>query len=118
MFLSHTLEERRLGPAPLTLVLTRPPPLLTRLKIVDALPAKLLAEDCALLLQTIMHGAESMWARPLALIVREFQAVIIFDALARSLGGVFRVVIVVPKACSAICVHIFRGLSFDDPLGH
>src|SRR5215211_2391870 len=106
MFLCEALEERGLCPAPLTLVLTCSSPLLARLEVVNALPAKLFPKDRAVLLQAIMQRAEAMRARPFAFIMRELKPIIIFDTFPRPLGRIFGVVIIIAKARGAIGIHI------------
>ncbi len=68
--------------------------------------------------QTIMHGADAMRSRELMLVVREAQAIIIFDALARTLRRIHGVGIIISKTRGAISVHVHRRFAFDDPLRH
>src|SRR6266498_4498419 len=97
MFLPHPLEEGRLGPAPLALIFSGSAPLFAGLEIIYALPTKLLAEDRAQFLQTIMHRAEAMRAGPFGFIMWEAQSIIIFDAFSGPLGGVFGVRIIIAE---------------------
>src|SRR5262245_22798695 len=118
MFFFNALEERRLRPAPLTLILSSPAPLFAWLKIIDALPAKFFAEDRAHLLQAIMNWADAMRTGPFAFVMGEFQAIIILNALTRPFCCVFGVGIIIAKTRGAISINIFRGLALCNPFCH
>src|SRR5690349_16241347 len=115
MFLAYALEERRPGPAPLTLILTCPAPALTRLKIIDPLPANLLSEHGAQFLQAMMDRADPVRPRPLRFVMGEAQAIVVFHSLTRPLGSIFGVGIIISEARRPIGIDVLGWLAFDDP---
>jgi hypothetical protein len=102
VLLPQALEEGRRSPLPvgLSLVGAGPSPRATGLDVVHALPAVLLAEDSATLLQTSVDRADPARPGPFVLVVREAEVVVVLDAFAGPLGGVERVGVVPGEAPS------------------
>src|SRR5581483_12394043 len=117
VLLTDQLEEGRAPPPPGTLVGAGPPPGSPGIEVVHALPAVLLAEDAALGQAAAVERRQAAAARPLALVVRVTEEVVVPVRLAGALGRVRPVLVHRAEPPDVELGDVVRRLALHQPLG-